>query len=139
MYNEVTSIETRMVPEERGFMDSNFEDNQWCLSNVRATLLYEVEGGNRRIRRFFLFSIDVTSLCTKIPPNDGIEACRDAWDKRSVKEPPTECLVQLLTLVLKHNNFTFNGEHYQRNRYGNIFMGKLEKLIIQSPPCKPVS
>jgi hypothetical protein len=35
-----------MVPEERGFMDSNFEDNQWCLSNVRATLLYEVDGGS---------------------------------------------------------------------------------------------
>jgi hypothetical protein len=44
--------------------------------------------------------------------NDGIEACREAWDQRAVKEPPTECLVQLLTLVLKHNNFIFNGEHF---------------------------
>ena len=44
--------------------------------------------------------------------NDGIEACREAWDQRAVKEPPTECLVQLLTLVLKHNNFTFNEEHF---------------------------
>jgi hypothetical protein len=25
---------------------------------------------------------------------DGIEACREAWDQRAVKEPPTECLVQ---------------------------------------------
>jgi hypothetical protein len=41
-----------------------------------------------------------------------IEACREAWDQRAVKEPPTECLVQLLTLVLKHSNFTFNGEHF---------------------------
>jgi hypothetical protein len=40
-YNDVTSIETRMVPEGR------FEDNQWCLSNVRVALIHEVEGGNR--------------------------------------------------------------------------------------------
>ena len=59
-----------------------------------------------------LVSMDVTSLYTNIPHNDGIKACREAWDQRAVKEPPTECLVQLLTLVLKHNNFTFNGEHF---------------------------
>jgi hypothetical protein len=41
VYNDVTSIETRMVPEGR------FEDNQWCLSYVRVALIHEVEGGNR--------------------------------------------------------------------------------------------
>ena len=85
-----------------------------------------------------------------IPHNDGIEACREAWGQRSVKEPTTECLVQLLTLVLKHNNFTFNGEHFLQINgtamgtkmapsYANIFMGKLQKLIIQSAPHKPLS
>ena len=49
VYNDVTSIETRIVPEGR------FEDNQWCLSKVRVTLIHEVEGGNRRIWRFFLW------------------------------------------------------------------------------------
>ena len=66
--------------------------------------------------------MDVTSLYTTIPHNDGIEACREAWDQRAVKEPSMECIVQLLTLVLKHNNFTFNGDPFftnQRNRYGN--------------------
>jgi hypothetical protein len=47
VYTDVTSIETRMVPEGR------FEDNQWCLSNVRVALLHEAEGGHLRIRRFF--------------------------------------------------------------------------------------
>ena len=56
-----------------------------------------------------LVSMNVTSLYTYIPQNDDIEACREAWDQRAVKELPTECIVQLLTLVLKHNNFTFNG------------------------------
>jgi hypothetical protein len=95
--------------------------------------------------------MDVTSLYTSIPHNDGIEACREAWDQRAVKGPPTECLVQLFTLVLKHNNFTFNGEHFLQINgtamgtkmalpYAKIFMGKLEKkLIIQSAPYHPIS
>ena len=41
VYNDVTSIEKRMVHEGR------FEDNQWCLSNVRVALIHEVEGENR--------------------------------------------------------------------------------------------
>ena len=41
VYNDVTPIEKRMVPEGR------FEDNQWCLSNVRVALIHEVEGGHR--------------------------------------------------------------------------------------------
>ena len=50
-------------------------------------------------------------------------------------------IVQLLTLVLKYNNFTFNGDHYHQINgtaigtkmapsYANIFMGKLEKQIF---------
>ena len=66
---------------------------------------------------------------------------------RIYKVSPKECLVQLVTLVLKHNNLTLNGEHsLQINgttmgtpSYANIFMGKLEKLIIQFSPYKPLS
>jgi hypothetical protein len=69
---------------------------------------------------------------------------------KGVKESPTEGLVQLLTLILKLNNFTFNGDYIiQINRtdmgttmspsYANIFMGNLEKQIIQSSPQKPFS
>jgi hypothetical protein len=94
--------------------------------------------------------MDVTSVYTSIPHNDGIEACREAWDKRVVKEPPTEFLVQLLTLVMKHSNFTFNGKHFLQingtamgtklaHSYANIFMRKFEKLIIQSASYKPIS
>ena len=57
-----------------------------------------------------LASMDVTSLYANIPHNYGIEACREAWDQRAVNEPPTECLVQLLTLVHKHSNCTFSEE-----------------------------
>jgi hypothetical protein len=56
--------------------------------------------------------MDVTSLYTNIPHSDGIEACKEIWESRSVEVPPADCLVTMLTVVLKKNNFTFNGDHY---------------------------
>jgi hypothetical protein len=90
-----------------------------------------------------LFTLDVTSLYANIPHDDGIAACKKIWEQRTVQEPPTECLVEMLTLVLKNNNFTFDGNHYlQINEtamgtkmapsYANTLMGDLEELFILS-------
>ena len=57
-------------------------------------------------------SLDATSLYTNTPHEDGIRACKEAWEERPVKDPPTETLVKLLTLILKCNNFEFKGKHY---------------------------
>jgi hypothetical protein len=81
-----------------------------------------------------LVSMDVTSLYTNI----HIMTVSRGLRPKSVKEPPTECFVQSLTLVLEHINFTFNGEHILQINgtamgkkmapsYANIFMEKLEK------------
>ena len=135
------------------FVDFHLRPHVEALpSHLKDTTDYlqKMESMNPLPSGTILVSMDVTSLYTNIPHNDGIEACREAWDQRAVKEPPTECLVQLLTLVLKHSNFTFNGEHFLQINgtamgtkmapsYANIFMGKLEKLIIQSAPHKPLS
>ena len=59
-----------------------------------------------------LASMDVTSLYTNIPHEDGIKACEEVWETRTVKDPPTQIQIKLLTLVLKCNNFEFNGKHY---------------------------
>ena len=59
-----------------------------------------------------LVTMDVTSLYMNIPHDDGIAACSKIWEQRTIQEPPTECLVEMLTLVLKNNNFTFDGNHY---------------------------
>jgi hypothetical protein len=45
--------------------------------------------------------MDVTSLYTNIPHDDGIAVCRKIWEQRTDQEPPTECLVEMLTLVKK--------------------------------------
>ena len=69
---------------------------------------------------------------------------------RSVKVPPTNCLVTMLTMVLKKNNFTFNGDNYlqingtamgTKNAPSNaiIFMGKFEKQLLESSIERPLS
>ena len=40
-----------------------------------------------------LVTLDVSSLYTNIPNNEGIEACRRALDHRSAKPIPTEAFV----------------------------------------------
>jgi hypothetical protein len=57
-----------------------------------------------------LITMDVTSLYTNIPHQEGIEACREVWDTRRVQRPSTVSLVKLLEHVLKFNNFVFKGE-----------------------------
>ena len=97
-----------------------------------------------------LVSLDVTSLYTNIPHEDGIRACKEAWEERPVKDPPTEILVKLLTLILKCNNFDFKGKHYLQVQgtamgtkmapaYANIFMGRLEGQLLRSISLKPFS
>ena len=97
-----------------------------------------------------LVSLDVTALYTNIPHQDGIQACEEAWDRRHVKDPPTKTLVELLTIILKCNNFEFNGRHYLQVQgtamgtkmapaYANIFMGKLEGQLLRTVQLKPFS
>jgi hypothetical protein len=59
-----------------------------------------------------LLTMDVSSLYTNIPHDNIIAACRKIWEQRTVQEPSTECVVEILTLVLKNNNVTFDGNHY---------------------------
>ena len=94
--------------------------------------------------------MDVTSLYTNIPHDDGIAACRKIWEQRTDQEPPTDCLVEMLTLVLKNNNFTFDGNHYLQINgramgtkmapsYANMFMGDLEERLLLSSLRQPLS
>ena len=94
--------------------------------------------------------MDVTSLYTNIPHDEGIEACRKVWDARTYQKPSTDCLVELLTHILERNNFVFNEEHFTQINgtsmgtkmapaYANVFMGDLERRLIENAPYKPFS
>ncbi|XP_071177436.1 uncharacterized protein [Mytilus edulis] len=95
-------------------------------------------------------SMDVCSLYTNIPKDEGIAACEKVWNTRKDKHPQTDCLVQLLKLVLENNNFIFNDKHFiqidgtsmgtkMAPSFANIFMGDLEERILLSVPYKPLS
>lgn len=59
-----------------------------------------------------LVTLDVSSLYTNIPHNEGIQACQKALETRPSPAPPTTHLTRMIELMLKLNNFSFNEEHY---------------------------
>ena len=87
-----------------------------------------------------LATLDVSSLYTNIPHDEGIEACRQALSSREVLSPPTKDIITLISSILTKNNFTFDDQHYLQvlgtmmgtrvaPSYANLFMGKLERDI----------
>ena len=90
-------------------------------------------------------SLDVTSLYTKIPHNEGIDACRFILQKRTNKHIPTETICDLIRIILTMNNFTFNSKHYLQKHgtamgtriapsYANLFLGKFERDALLNSP-----
>ena len=58
--------------------------------------------------------MDIKSLYTVIPNNDGLQALKYHLDLRPEQQPPTNTLVRLAELVLNLNCFAFDGNYYQR-------------------------
>ena len=58
--------------------------------------------------------MDVTSLYTKIPQEEGITTeCRPYENFHTNNPPiPTQYLKEMLSLILKENSFQFNGKNY---------------------------
>ena len=87
-----------------------------------------------------LVTMDVRSLYTNIPNEEGIQAVRETLNA-SPSRLPTRVITTFLTLILTLNNFIFNGIHYLQIKgcamgtkcaptYANIFMGKFEETHI---------
>ena len=57
---------------------------------------------------------DVVRLYPSIPHETGLSALREALDKRTRKEVPTENLVKMVEFVLKNNFFEFDTNVYQQ-------------------------
>jgi hypothetical protein len=87
--------------------------------------------------------MDVKSLYTCIPHEDGLKAIEHFLNQRSEQHPPTSTILRLTELVLTLNNFTFNGNHYIQRRgvsmgqkvgpaYACLFMGYLEQKFLAS-------
>ncbi|XP_068704894.1 uncharacterized protein [Montipora foliosa] len=94
--------------------------------------------------------MDVSSLYTNIPQEEGTEIVCKAYDSFHNKNPPipTRFLREMLGLILNENSFQFNGENYLQTNgtamgtkmavsFANIFMAKIETTLIQQSETKP--
>ena len=96
-----------------------------------------------------LLTLDVNSLYTNIPHDEGMESCRLFLETRPLLLPPTIYLIRMMELILKQNNFTFNNEHYLQVNgtamgtrmapsYASLFMANLESRLLNWTTDKPL-
>ena len=88
-----------------------------------------------------LVTMDVKSLYTNIPHNEGLEATKKFMSRHNIKPSLIVIVTTLLSLILTLNNFIFNGINYLQKigvamgtkcapTYANIFMGDFEEKYI---------
>ena len=95
--------------------------------------------------------MDVTSLYTNIPQEEGIDTVCRAYEIFYRNEPPipTQLLKRALRLILQENSFQFNGKNYLQTHgtamgtkmavaFSNIFMNKVETEILSQSLFKPL-
>ena len=126
------------------------------ISKIRKSYLKDITDfinfiENTKVKkRTFLVSMDVTSLYTNIPQNEGIEIVCKAYENFYKDNPPipTHYLREMLRLILKENSFQFNGKHYLQTHgtamgtktavsFANIFMAHIETTILSRTVFKP--
>ena len=85
--------------------------------------------------------MDVRSLYTNIPNDEGIEALRESLHNYQCKTTTTKIVTTLMWLILTLNNFVFNGINYLQvkgiamgtnasSSYSTIYMAKFEGTYI---------
>ena len=95
-----------------------------------------------------LVTLDVSSLYTNIPHNEGIKACDHFLCTSSHNTIPTGTLCDLIRMILTMNNFSFNDNHYLQIHgtamgtkmapsYANLFLGYFEANALENAPFKP--
>ena len=96
--------------------------------------------------------MDVTSLYTNIPQEEGLTLVCQAYEEFHDKNRPvaTHFLKEMLSLILKENSFQFNGKDCLQTHgtamgtkmavaFANIFMAKIEQAILRQSTKKPLA
>ena len=87
--------------------------------------------------------MDITSLYTVIPNNEGLQALKYFLNQCPVKSPSSETLLRLAELVLKLNCFSFGDNYYKQINgvamgtkvgpsYANLFVGFIENKFFSN-------
>ena len=97
-----------------------------------------------------LCTLDITSLYTKIPHNEGIQSIKEflAIHRHTIALPHNSNTVELLEVVLTNNYFDFNGKNYHQisgtamgtklaPSYANLFMTKFEQNYVYTYHPQP--
>ena len=105
----------------------------------------------RVVENAILVSMDVTSLYTNIPQEEGITIICKAYETFYQNKPPilSQYLADMLRLILRKNSFQFVGKNYVQGQgtamgtkmaveFANIFMSAIETEIINKSPHKPL-
>ena len=93
-------------------------------------------------------TLDVSSLYTNIPHNEGINACDNFLRTRPHNNIPTGTLCDLIRMILTMNNFSFNDNHYLQIHgtamgtkmapsFANLFLGTFEANALKNSPFNP--
>ena len=88
-----------------------------------------------------IFTMDITSLYTVIPNDEGLLALKHFFDLLTVKESSSETLLRLADLVLTLNCFSFADSYFKQINgvamgtkmgpsYANLFVGYIEHKIF---------
>ena len=102
------------------------------------------------IPEMILCTLDITSLCTNIPHNEGIQFIKEflAIHRDTNALPYNSYIIELLEVVLTNNYFDFNGKHYHQKSgtamgtklapsYANMFMAKFEQNHVYTYHLQP--
>ena len=98
-----------------------------------------------------LITLDVTSLYTNIPTEEGLKAVRYSLNKhrKGSHNSTNESLINLLEFVLTKNNFRFDDQHFLQiwgssmgskvsPSYANIYMNWFESTFVYTYPLQPI-
>ena len=105
-----------------------------------ADFLRKVEEMERLGIDEFMFTMDIVALYPSVPQEKAREAMRENLDKRREKKIPTEDLLELSDMILRSNEFQFEGENFIQKEgtaigskmgknYACTYMGKWEKEV----------
>ena len=97
-----------------------------------------------------LWTLDITSLYTNIPHNEGIQSIREIL---AIHRTPNNLLhnshiIEVLEVVLTNNHFEINGTYYHQMSgtamgtklapsYANLFMTRFEEKYVFTYPLQP--
>ena len=98
-----------------------------------------------------IVSMDVTSLYTNIPQEEGINTVCNAYEEFHNNNPPipSHFLREMLSLILMENSFQFTGKNYLQTHgtamgtkmavaFANIYMASIETQILSKSSIKPL-